>query len=42
MLMRLLQKNNQIGDDGALGLGEGLKVNSSLQTIYLVRNYAFC
>jgi hypothetical protein len=34
----VLQKNNQIGDDGARGLGEGLKVNSSLKELDLVRH----
>ena len=33
----MLQNSNQIGDDGAVGLGEGLKVSSSLQILYLVR-----
>ncbi len=34
----MLQGNNQIGDNGAVGLGEGLKVNSSLQMLSLVRH----
>ena len=38
----MLQDNNQIGDDGARGLGEGLKVNSSLQDLFLVRHFVFC
>ncbi len=38
----MLQGNNQIGDDGAVGLGEGLKVNSSLQKLYLVRPSCVC
>ena len=37
----MLQRNNQIGDDGAGGLGEGLKVNSSLQELHLVRHFVF-
>ena len=37
----MLQDNNQIGNDGARGLGEGLKVNSSLQSINLVRHFVF-
>jgi hypothetical protein len=41
-LKRVLQDNNQIGDDGAGGLGEGLKVNISLQMLYLVRHFVFC
>ena len=36
MLTRVLQDGNFIGDDGARGLGEGLKVNSSLQQLVLV------
>ncbi len=35
-LTRVLQDGNLIGDDGARGLGEGLKVNSSLQQLVLV------
>ena len=37
----MLQGNNQIGDDGARGLGEGLKVNSSLRLLHLVRHFVF-
>ena len=33
----VLQDGNQIGDRGAEMIGEGLKVNSSLQELYLVR-----
>ncbi len=33
----MLQGGNQIGDAGAAGLGEGLKVNSSLRYLGLVR-----
>jgi hypothetical protein len=40
-LTRVLQSNNQIGDDGAVRLGEGLKVNSSLQNFSLVRHFVF-
>ncbi len=35
----MLQGNNQIGDDGGRGLGEGLKLNSSLQDLLLVRHF---
>jgi hypothetical protein len=35
--MRSLQNENQIQDAGASMLVEGLKVNSSLQDLYLVR-----
>ncbi len=31
-----LQDHNQVGDAGAYGLGEGLKVNSSLEELNLV------
>jgi len=34
---RVLQDGNQIGDRGAEMIGGGLKVNSSLQCIVLVR-----
>jgi hypothetical protein len=37
----VLQRYNQIGDDGAKGLGEGLKVNSSLRELDLVRHFVF-
>jgi hypothetical protein len=37
----VLQENNRIGDGGAGGLGEGLKVNSNLQTLSLVRHFVF-
>ncbi len=40
-LTRVLQEHTQIGDDGAVGLGEGLKVNGSLQTLGLVRHFVF-
>ena len=33
----VLQDGNQIGDRGAEMIGEGLKVNSSLKKLYLVR-----
>ncbi len=33
-LRRVLQERNRIGDAGAAGLGEGLKVNSSLQMLF--------
>ncbi len=35
-LTRGMQGNNKVGDAGAIGLGEGLKMNSSLQTLNLV------
>jgi hypothetical protein len=41
-LTRVLQSYNQIGDVGARWLGEGLKVNSSLQALSLVRHFSFC
>ncbi len=34
---RVLQDGNQIGDRGAAMIGEGLKVNSSLRELHLVR-----
>jgi len=34
---RVLQDGNQIGDRGAEMIGEGLKVNSSLRYLHLVR-----
>ncbi len=37
-LTRVLQNSNKIGDDGGRGLGQGLKVNSSLQKLFLVRH----
>ena len=40
IIMRGLQQYNQVGDAGAFGLGEGLKVNSSLQKLYLVSSIA--
>jgi hypothetical protein len=40
-LTRVLQSNNRIGDDGARGLGEGLRVNSSLKMLYLVSFFVF-
>ena len=38
----MLQSDNQISDAGAAGLGEGLKVNSSLQRLHLVRLFDYC
>ena len=38
----MLQEENQISDAGAAGLGEGLKVNSSLHYLYLVRLFDYC
>ncbi len=40
-LTRVLQGHNQIGDCGAGGLGEALKVNSSLQLLFLVSHSVF-
>jgi hypothetical protein len=37
-----LQDNNKVGDAGACGLGEGLKTNSSLKKLWLVRKSYFC
>ena len=36
-MTHVLQKGNQIGDRGVEMIGEGLKVNSSLRGLYLVR-----
>ena len=36
---RVLQGGNQIGDRGAEMIGEGLKVNSSLRELRLVRHF---
>ena len=41
-LTRVLQDNNSIGDGGACGLGEGLKVNSSLMIISMVLIVYYC
>ncbi len=41
-MTRVLQDKNQISDAGAAGLGEGLKVNSSLQELQLVRLFDYC
>ena len=38
----MLQSGNQDSDAGAAGLGEGLKVNSSLQILSLVRLFDYC
>jgi hypothetical protein len=38
----VLQRENRISDAGAAGLGEGMKVNSSLQGLYLVRLFDYC
>jgi hypothetical protein len=37
-----LQSNNVIGDHGAGGLGDGLKMNSIMQQLYLVGSFSFC
>jgi len=36
---RVLQDRNQIGDRGAETIGEGLKLNSSLRQLHLVRHF---
>ena len=41
-MTRVLQDGNQIGDGGAEMIGEGLKVNSSLQELHLVRLFDYC
>ncbi len=38
-LTRGLQGGNHVGDAGACGLGSGLKVNSSLRELHLVRDF---
>ncbi len=38
----MLQCENQISDAGAAGLGEVLKLNSSLQRLLLVRLFDYC
>jgi hypothetical protein len=40
-MTRDLQDDNKVGDAGACGLGEGLKTNSSLKTLSLVRKPFF-
>lgn len=40
-MTRVLQQRNQVGGLGAFGLGEGLKVNSSLQKLYLVSTFIY-
>ncbi len=37
-----MQDGNQIGDAGACGIGDGLKKNSSVQLLFLVRCMFFC
>jgi hypothetical protein len=37
-LTKLVLERNKIGDAGAVGLGEGLKVNGTLTTLWLTRN----
>jgi hypothetical protein len=41
-LTRVIQKGNAICDIGAELIGEGLKVNSSLQKLSLVWLFCFC
>ena len=41
VVTRVLQAGNQIGDRGAEMIGEGLKLNSNLQYIYLVIRLLF-
>ncbi len=38
-MTRVSQQQNQVGDSGAFGLGEGLKVNGSLKKRYLVSSF---
>ena len=38
-MMRVSQQQNQVGDSGAFGLGEGLKVNGCLTKLYLVSSF---
>ena len=40
-MTRDLQTDNKVGDAGACGLGEGLKTNSSLKKLFLVRCACF-
>jgi hypothetical protein len=40
--MCVLQRSNLIGDEGAKFIGEALKVNTSLQTLFLVSRISFC
>jgi len=40
--MRAPQGENEIGDAGAVRLVEGLRVNSSLQQLSLVRLFVYC
>ena len=42
VVTHVLQDGNQIGDRGAEMIGEGLKVNSSLEGLHLVRLCFFC
>ena len=37
-----VQTNNDVGDKGACGLGEGLKSNRSLKSLYLVSWRLLC
>jgi hypothetical protein len=43
-MTRSLQSRNPVGDEGARGLGLGLRANSSLRTLHLVRVFIdlFC
>ena len=41
LVTHVMQRNNAVGDAGAIGLGEGLKSNTSLQTLRLVSCSAF-
>jgi hypothetical protein len=36
LVTHVMQDDNEVGDAGAIGLGEGLKTNTSLQTLRLV------
>jgi hypothetical protein len=41
LVTHVMQDDNEVGDAGAIGLGEGLKSNTSLQTLRLVSCSAF-
>ncbi len=41
LMTRGLQYNNQVTDAGVIGLGKGLKCNTSLQTLHIVRHTSF-
>jgi hypothetical protein len=41
-MTRVVQLKNNVGDAGACGLGLGLKANSSLLELNLVRDFMIC